>query len=104
LPGSGGKAACRRRARFALLVGALFSVEVVLLALRPTDRADWALENAIALPFAAVLLWHSRRDPLSRSSYALNFGFLALHEVGSHYTYSVVPYDAWFEMSTGRTF
>ena len=28
------------RTRFALLVGALFSVEVVLLALRPTDRAD----------------------------------------------------------------
>ena len=62
------------RTRFAFLLGALFSVEVVLLALRPMDRGDWALENAIALPFAAVLLWDSRRNPLWRSSYALSSG------------------------------
>lgn len=91
------------RTRFALFLGALFAVEVVLLAIRPTDRADWALENAIALPFAVAVLWTSRRNPLSRSSYALIFGFLALHEVGSHYTYSIVPYDAWTEMLTGQT-
>jgi putative membrane protein len=91
------------RTRFALGLGALFAVQVVLLAIRPTDRGDWALENAIALPFAAMLLWTSRVNPLSRSSYALIFGFLALHEVGSHYTYSIVPYDDWVEMLTGRT-
>ena len=30
--------------------------------------------------------------------------FLCLHTVGAHYTYSEVPYDAWFERLTGRTF
>ncbi len=29
--------------------------------------------------------------------------FLCLHTVGAHYTYSEVPYDAWFEQLAGRT-
>jgi putative membrane protein len=42
--------------------------------------------------------------PLSRISYTLVFLFLCLHAVGAHYTYSLVPYDAWFEALAGRTF
>jgi putative membrane protein len=40
---------------------------------------------------------------LSRISYTLIFLFLCLHSVGAHYTYSLVPYDAWFESLTGAT-
>jgi putative membrane protein len=40
---------------------------------------------------------------LSRLSYTLIFVFLSLHEVGAHYTYSEVPYDAWFQALTGRS-
>jgi putative membrane protein len=40
---------------------------------------------------------------LSRVSYTLIFLFLCLHAVGAHYTYSLVPYDAWVESLTGRT-
>ena len=29
--------------------------------------------------------------------------FLCLHTIGSHYTYSLVPYDAWAEKVCGRT-
>ena len=29
--------------------------------------------------------------------------FLALHEIGSHYTYAKVPYDEWFTAMFGRT-
>jgi putative membrane protein len=36
-------------------------------------------------------------------SYTLLFLFLCLHTVGAHYTYSLVPYDAWFRSLTGRT-
>ena len=32
------------------------------------------------------------------------FLFLSLHLVGAHYTYAQVPYDAWFESLSGRTF
>ena len=28
---------------------------------------------------------------------------MCLHEIGAHYTYSQVPYDAWFETLTGST-
>ena len=31
----------------------------------------------------------------------LIFLFLCLHEIGAHYTYSGVPYDAWFQALTG---
>ena len=33
----------------------------------------------------------------------LIFLFACLHAVGAHYTYSLVPYDAWAEELTGRT-
>ena len=32
------------------------------------------------------------------------FVFKCLHQVSAHYTYSEVPYDAWFQHLTGRTF
>jgi len=41
---------------------------------------------------------------LSRVSYTLLFGFLCLHEIGAHYTYSEVPYDAWTEAIFGYRF
>ena len=31
----------------------------------------------------------------------LIFLFLVLHEIGSHYTYALVPYDDWFRSMTG---
>jgi putative membrane protein len=50
-----------------------------------------------------VLVATHRALPLSRVSYTLIFSFLCLHAVGAHYTYSLVPYDAWFETLTSHT-
>ncbi len=50
-----------------------------------------------------VLVATRRKLPLSRISYTLIFLFMCLHSIGAHYTYSLVPYDAWFEALTGRT-
>jgi putative membrane protein len=74
-----------------------------LLAIAPHDRADWALENALLVVGVAVLVATHERLPLSRVSYTLIFLFLCLHTVGAHYTYSLVPYDAWFQALTGHT-
>ena len=74
-----------------------------LLAIAPHDRADWALENALLVGGVAVLVATHERLPLSRVSYTLIFLFFCLHAVGAHYTYSLVPYDAWCEALTGRT-
>jgi putative membrane protein len=89
--------------RYPALLLALLLLLAGALAIGPHDRADWALENALALAGVAALVATRRVLPLSRISYTLIFAFLCLHEVGAHYTYSLVPYDAWFEALTGRT-
>jgi putative membrane protein len=83
-------------ALFALLFGAL--------AISPSHRADWALENALVLAFVVAVALSYKRLTLSRISYTLIFVFLCLHEVGAHYTYAEVPYDAWVKSLTGHTF
>jgi putative membrane protein len=90
--------------RYLLVLGVLFAVVFAALAIAPSHRADWALENALVAAFVALVAATYRRFTLSRISYTLIFVFLCLHEVGAHYTYSEVPYDQWCEALTGRTF
>lgn len=91
------------RERYPQLLLALLVVICVLLGIAPHDRADWALENALLLGGVVVLVATHKALPLSRVSYTLIFLFACLHSVGAHYTYSLVPYDAWSESLTGRT-
>ncbi len=75
----------------------------VALGISPSDRGTWLLENALVLGLLAVL-WFSRRVfRFSDASLYLILLFLALHAVGSHYTYSDVPYDAWWKSLTGHS-
>src|SRR6185295_19104447 len=76
----------------------------VALAIQPWHRDSWLLENALALAAVVLLAVFHRRLLFSRVSYTLIFVFMSLHQVGAHYTYSLVPYDAWFEKLTGHTF
>ena len=68
-----------------------FGVLFIGLAWDPVDRKTWLLENLLALPLAIWLIVRWDRLALSRESYLMLFAFLALHEVGSHFTYSLVP-------------
>ena len=90
--------------RYLLVLAVLFGLLWTALAIAPWHRADWALENALVVVFVVAVALTYKRLTLSRISYTLIFLFLCLHEVGSHYTYSEVPYDAWFQALTGRTF
>ena len=81
--------------RYLALLAVPFGLLFVLLAINPHDRADWALENLLAVIFIVVLATTARSFPLSKVSYSLIFIFLCLHEVGAHYTYAEVPYDAF---------
>lgn len=74
------------------------------LAISPNDRHDWLLENVLLVAAVGFLAATYKAFPLSRVSYTLIFVFLCLHTVGAHYTYAQVPYDAWFEGLTGRSF
>ena len=91
-----------RSARFPLTLLALILVLGITLGIAPHYRSDWLLENLLAAAGVGGLVLTWKRFPFSRLSYGLIFVFLVLHEVGAHYTYSEVPYDAWFEALTGR--
>jgi putative membrane protein len=73
------------------------------LAIAPSYRQDWLLENVVV--FAAVPLFVATitRLRFSNMAYTLLFVFLCAHEIGAHYTYSLVPYDEGFRHLTGRS-
>jgi putative membrane protein len=74
-----------------------------LLALAPVDRQTWVLENVLLVIFVGALVATWPRFRFSAGAYLLMYIFLALHVIGGHYTYSLVPYDRWFEAVTGST-
>ena len=74
-----------------------------VLAINPWHRADWALENGLAIALVLVLVFTFKVFPLSRISYTMIFLFLTLHLIGAHYTYSEVPYNEWSEAVFGKS-
>lgn len=88
--------------RSLLALWLVFAALWAALAIAPHDREAWALENVLVV-LLGVVAWSLRdRIRLSSRAHVLLFAFLCLHAVGSHYTYSNVPYDGWFEALTGR--
>jgi putative membrane protein len=74
------------------------------LAIKPVDRSTWMLENALVLVLAMVLFGVRKHFRFSNASLLLILAFLCLHAVGAHYTYSEVPYNAWWQALTGHSF
>jgi putative membrane protein len=85
-----------------VLLMALLSIMAVA-GRAPYSREDWLLENAllppvvVALAALAALRLGRSRTGLSRTAWVALFLFLLLHEIGAHYTYSLVPYRHWVE-------
>lgn len=82
--------------RYVGTLAVLFLLWAIGWGVAPHERGTWLLENALTLLAVGVLVATARVFPLSRISYTLIFLFLCLHTVGSHYTYSEVPYREWF--------
>lgn len=82
-------------------LAAVYLAVWVALAIDPVNRADWALEHVLGLPCLAALVATRRRYPLSSFAYATITLFLCLHALGAHYTYSLVPYESWFQAAIG---
>lgn len=86
------------RANRTLQVAALlYAVLWIAAAIEPHDRFDWFLENILVFLTVPVLIASYRRFRLSTRSYVLGGLFLALHTVGSHYTYSLTPAGFWLQ-------
>lgn len=89
--------------RLPLLLLVLLAAIWLVLAIDPVSREDWLLENILVLLTVPVLVVTRHRMQFSNSSYVCLFIFFALHSVGAHYTYSLVPYDVWWQTLTGST-
>lgn len=85
------------------LAAAAYAVLWLALAIRPNDRADWLLENVLVLALFVAAAGMRRWFRFSNMSLILILLFLALHTLGSHYTYAEVPYDQWWKALTGHT-
>ena len=88
-------------ARYPAALLAAFVLVFVALGIAPTYRQDWLLENLLVLVAVPLLVVTYRRLRFSNAAYTLFFVFFVLHEIGAHYTYSLVPYDAWARSLTG---
>ncbi|HUH38550.1 MAG TPA: DUF2238 domain-containing protein [Spongiibacteraceae bacterium] len=84
----------------ALLLG-VYALIWLALAIKPKYRDDWLLENVLVLIVVPLLVLAARRWTFSRTAYSAVFLFMVLHAIGSHYTYSEVPYDAWLQSLFG---
>jgi len=81
--------------RFAFLIFVVFLLNFASLGFNVVNREDWILENAINVPFVLLMVLISRWFRFSKTSYSLFFVYMFMNVVGSHYTYSNVPFGFW---------
>lgn len=95
-------------ARYPATLLAILVAWTIALGIAPHYRQDWLLENTLVAFALPVLVLTYRDLRFSDAAYTCLFLFFMLHEVGAHYTYSLVPYDAWstglFGTSVGELF
>lgn len=73
----------------------LFTAVWFSLAIAPLDRSAWLLENLLPLITVPTLVATARRFRFSDLAYVQITAFFLLHAIGSHYTYSQVPFGFW---------
>lgn len=83
---------------------AIYTLVWIVAAINPWYPHDWMLENLlVVLALPTVIIVH-RHGSLSDGAWIAMFLFFVLHAIGAHYTYSEVPYDAWWKTLTGVAF
>ena len=75
-----------------------FSAIWTALAIAPSYRQDWLLENVLVFVAVPLLAATSRSLRFSNRAYTCMFVFFVLHAVGAHYTYSEVPWREWLHL------
>jgi putative membrane protein len=81
-------------------LGTWFAAWLVL-AIDPTSRADWWLENVPVLIGVPLAVATFDRFRFSDRAYVQATLMLLLHAVGAHYTYSLVPLGDWVRDALG---
>ncbi len=82
-----------------LVFGAIWTA----LAIAPSYRQDWLLENVLIFVAVPLLVATSRTLRFSNRAYTCMFAFFVLHAIGAHYTYSEVPWREWLQLQDAGT-
>lgn len=93
------KPAERYPAVLLLVFGAIW----IALAIAPSYRQDWLLENILVFVAVPLLAATSRTLRFSNCAYTCMFVFFVLHAIGAHYTYSEVPWREWLHLQDAGT-
>ena len=83
--------------RYAFLLLGVIALSWLILAFNVPYRQDWFLENLLNVPFLILLVVIGRWFRLSKLSYSLIFIYMITNIIGSHYTYSEVPFGFWMQ-------
>jgi len=81
----------KKRVTYTILT-LLFTLTWVWAAIEPLDYDDWLLENILVFILIALIFFTGRYFEFSILSYTFITVFMILHVIGSHYTYSEVPW------------
>ena len=78
-----------------LFLLAIYLLGFIVLAIRPYDRADWALENFFPISMLVVAITTYPYFKFSRLSYYMLFFYLFVQSYGGHFTYAMTPPFNW---------
>lgn len=71
-----------------------YAVLFLVLAINPTDRETWFIENlTVWIILAAILTLYILKIRFSKAAYAFMFALIYLHTIGGHWTFALVPFD-----------
>jgi putative membrane protein len=73
----------------------IYLVGFGLLAIKPNDRADWALENLFPISQLVAVIIGYRYYKFTRLSFYLIFFYLFVQSWGGHFTYAQAPPFNW---------
>lgn len=88
-----------RRELVILLI--IYSVVFAILAVRPYDRTDWAMENFFPVSMLVAILIVYPHFKFTRLAYYLLFIYLLVQTYGGHYTYALTPPFDWLKDGLG---
>ena len=77
--------------RYPLILLGILAVLIVWSGINPKARFDWLVDNSLGLALLLLVVLSGRYFRLSNLSYTAMFLFMALHVIGTHWTYSETP-------------
>ncbi len=82
-----------RQPPIARILFVLYVLLFVICGIEPHDRAVWLAENAPIVIVVAAIYGFARRYRFSNLAWLFMAIFPALHTIGGHYTFALVPFD-----------